>query len=113
MAGTFFEDEGATPKAAGQELEEAFLPLLEEYSVSAGDAKALCEKVIEAVFPASNSTPSCSFGASFDFVKGVCVCFLCFQFRSPSKEVGDVFTCIWDVFCMGFAWKWVKPLDNP
>jgi len=54
-AATLFEDEGVDPEAAQEELEASFLPLLEEYEVSAEDASALCKLVARAAFPPSKT----------------------------------------------------------
>jgi len=43
------------------------------------------------------------YGLDFSFV-GFCVFVSCFAVPEPSKEVGDVFTCIWGVCCIEFAY---------
>jgi len=47
--------------------------------------------------------PSCFFGASFKLFKALCL-FSGFPVPEPSKDVGDVFKCIGDVFCIEFAY---------
>ena len=42
-------------------------------------------------------------GASFNFFKVLCL-FSCFPVPEPSKQAGDVFKCIGDVFCIEFAY---------
>jgi len=45
----------------------------------------------------------CNLGASFKFFKVFCL-FSYFPVPEPSKEAGDVFKCIGDVFCIEFAY---------